>query len=500
MTEPILVPGSSCGVIADSPRSGLLIDAHDYYRAFYDACLQAKQSILMLGWQFDTAVELVRGDEARGLDHPVQLLKFLATLCKERPGLEVKILAWRSSALFALEREPLQSITFKLRSHENLRFELDDGQPTGASQHQKVVIIDRALAMVGSMDICDGRWDTRDHRAVEPLRGKNRFKRSPHKPYHDVQAYVTGEAVEVLRGWFCERWRRGTGEDVTLHDGPRDGVTIIPTLEITVPKVGLTRTCPQIDGDTDSTICELKDLHLRAIDSARRTIYFENQYFCSGAIRRALEDRMRRDAEPLEIVMVLPATAGGLKEQVSIGVRQSAMLRELKAMATHTGHHLGVYYTAAPGPEGDQPVFIHAKVLVVDDRFLLVSSCNTTNRGLGLDSELGVAWETAEPDPSIRAARLSLLREHSGLSSDDLLNEEYRLVRRLDALARAKLARLRLHQMAEDDSAAKEIAHALDPAQPDAYEDILPEPDLWHRHVKDHLGLLWHRLKVAVRR
>jgi hypothetical protein len=37
----------------------------------------------------------------------------------------------------------------------------------------------------------------------------------------------------------------------------------------------------------------------------------------------------------------------------------------------------------------------------------------------------------------------------------------------------------------------------LDPCDADAYEDLLPEPDQWHRHVKDHAALLWHRLRIA---
>ena len=153
MTQ-ILVPGSTCAVLADAPRSGLLVDGHDYYRAVYDACRQAKRTILMLGWQFDSRVELLRGDEAAEADHPVALLKFLATLCEQRPELEVRILTWRSSPVFALEREPFQSLTFRLRSHKNLRFELDDCHPVGGSQHQKCVIVDRSVAFVGGPSRC----------------------------------------------------------------------------------------------------------------------------------------------------------------------------------------------------------------------------------------------------------------------------------------------------------------------------------------------------------
>ena len=506
MASPILVPGASCAVITDSPRSGLLIDGADYYRAVFAACRQARRSILMLGWQFDSRVELLRGEEARDQEGPLELLDLLTDLCEERPDLEVRILAWRSSLLFAFEREPFQALTFRLRSHDNLRFELDSRHPLTASQHQKVVIVDRAIAMLGGMDLCKGRWDDRAHLADDPRRGQKPLGRGQYPPYHDVQAYVTGEAVDVLRDWFVERWERGTGERMSLPDAPRDGVEIAPTLSIPVRRVGLSRTLPELEDGSRCQVGELRDLHLRAIAAARQTIYMENQYFCSEAIRRALIERMNQGGEPLEIVIVLPQRSGGLKEQIAIGVRQEEILVQLKMMAARTGHHLGVYYAAAPGQGGDVPVFIHAKVLAVDDRFLLVSSANATNRSFGLDTELGVAWETEAPDPSIRAARIELLREHCGLDADTaaaMIVPPERLVSRLDALARARSHRLRMHAIDQAGEPETTIAHALrddvplDPRNPEAFEDIMPEPDQWHRHVKDHVAGVWRRLRAA---
>jgi phosphatidylserine/phosphatidylglycerophosphate/cardiolipin synthase-like enzyme len=241
----------------------------------------------------------------------------------------------------------------------------------------------------------------------------------------------------------------------------------------------------------------------------------ENQYFSSEEIRAALVERMRHrggvgagGGEPLEIAIVLPQQSAGLKEQVAIGVRQSEILRQLEAVALQTGHHVGVYYSAAPGEEGDVPVFIHAKVLAVDDRFLLVSSANATNRSMGLDSELGLAWESDVVEPTIRDARIELLREHCGLSLDEarpLLAEEAGLVARLDALARARSHRLRLHAMCEDAEPGCSIAHALRedvPLDPDApvFEDIFPEPDSWRRHLRERAKMAVQRARIALRR
>lgn len=503
----ILEPGSSCAVVTSAPRSGLLVDGRDYYRAVYDLCRQAKRSILMLGWQFDSRVDLLCGDDAEGAPYPVALLPFLAALCEERPDLRIYILAWRGSPVFALEREPFQSLTFRLRSHQNLRFELDDCHPVTASQHQKLVVVDRSIALLGGMDLCSSRWDDRGHRAEDPRRARPWPRRGTYPPYHDVQSYVTGPAVDTLRQWFVERWQRCNGEDLALDDAPAEDLAFTPSVAIDVPQVALARTLPELEEPPCPAVHEMCALHTRAIASARATIYIENQYFSSEAVRKALVDRMRAGGDPVEIVIVLPERSAGFKEQVSIGVRQSEILRQLKAVAVTTGNHVGVYYAAAPGADGDVPVFIHAKVLAVDDRFVLVSSANTSNRSMGLDTELGLAWETEAPHPALRRARLELLGEHCGLAGDEaaaVLAEPVGLVARLDAMARARSHRLRLHAMDDDQEPALSIARALredSPLDPDGpiFEDLMPEPDAWTRHWRDKAGLVWHRLVTALR-
>jgi phosphatidylserine/phosphatidylglycerophosphate/cardiolipin synthase-like enzyme len=486
----ILDPKTTCAVCTTAPRAGLLIDGRDYYRAVYDLCSQAKRSILMLGWQFDTRTALLRGDDAREARYPVKLLAFLRALCDERPELRVYLLAWEASVLFALEREPFQRLSFAINSRENLRFELDDCHPVAASQHQKLLVVDRSIAVLGGMDVCSDRWDDRAHLAGDERRRRLFPGWGTYLPYHDVQAYVTGDAVDTLRGWFAERWELGVGEELELGDDPREELELRPSVEIDAPRVGLARTLPPLDEPPRSFVGELQALHLEAIARAERLIYIENQYFTSEAIRRALIERMRRaGGERLSIAIVLPKESAGLKEQVTIGVRQAEILRQLERVEAETGHQVGVYYTTAPdGDGGEVPVFIHAKVLAVDDRFLLVSSANTTNRSMGLDSELGVAWEADQPTESLRRARVELMREHCGLEGDEareMLDDPTGLVERLDRLAGARTHRLRRHPMREGEEPGETIAEALqaaevplDPGEP-VFEEILPEPSGW---------------------
>lgn len=500
MTRPLLIPGETCATTVDNTRGGLLVDGRDFYRAFYDAACKAEHTILMAGWQFSSSVELLRGEDATSCDLPTKLIDLLTELCKRKPDLNIYMLPWDSSPIFTFEREPLQRLKFRIKGHKRIHWKMDNCHPPGASHHQKLIVIDRAIAFVGGMDICDSRWDDRAHEAHL----KHRCSGSKeYTPYHDVQSYLIGDAVDVLRSWFCERWLHASGDKLDLVDCMRTSIEIKPTFDVAAPRVALARTWPKME--THAEIRELWHLHARAIGSAKQLIYIENQYYSSDEITQALVNRMRSDRDnQLEIVMVLPEKSAGFKERISIGVYQAELLERLTRVADETGHHFGVYYQVARGntEKEEIPVFIHAKVLAVDDRFLLVSSANTSNRSMGYDTELGVAWEAPEATPSLRNARVELLAEHIGIEGsefDQLLGPAPRgLVKRLDALATAKTHQLRIHRRNQDEKAGPLLKKLIpekavfDPRSPTHFkEGLLPERGTFlDRLIREPLSLL----------
>jgi phosphatidylserine/phosphatidylglycerophosphate/cardiolipin synthase-like enzyme len=505
----ILVPGRTCARVFGGAAGGLLVDGRDYYRALHRALCQARRSILIAAWQIDGRVALLRGDDAAGATAPVELLPLLEALCEERPGLEVHVLAWDYSALFALEREPLVELRFNA-AHERIHFRRDAVHPVGASHHWKLVVVDEAVAFMGGMDVCASRWDDRRH-ARDDDRRRNPVT-GAYDPYHDVQAYVTGEAVGVCAEWFAERWARAAGTPLALPpDRPRAPVAVAPTIALAAPRLGLARTRPPLAPPTVPApvppVEELRALHVAAIAAARRIVYIENQYFSSDDVTEALRARLARPADPpLEIVLVLPDRIKALKERLSLGRRQARLLTELVQAAAATGHHMGVYYTVdGAADQDDLGVYVHAKVVAVDDRFLLCSSANTTNRSMGLDTELGVAWEDARENASIRAARVSLLAEHCGLDpaqAERALAPIPDLVARLDAIAADPRTRLRRHDLTADEGL---LARVLP-------EDLAFDPDgpvldaaLWelaeggdHEPLGGRLAAAWRLVRDAL--
>jgi phosphatidylserine/phosphatidylglycerophosphate/cardiolipin synthase-like enzyme len=448
--------------IHDRAESALLIDGRDYYRAFYSAVSNATTSILLLGWQFDSDVQLVRGDDLPDGIEPqdVQLLALLDRLCRERPGLQVRVLAWDHSVFFALERELLQKLYFDVITCERFVFRWDNTVPLGGSHHQKVAIVDGRVAFFGSQDICQARWDDSSHRPENEHRTSRGIC---HQPYHEVQVAVTGEAARSMVDLFVWRWYGATGERLDPRSlvGRLDGTPSNLDFPVTMPmppaRLGLARTIPEVTGRKQ--VSEVVDLYVRAIESADRFIYVESQYLTSCAVRDAMLRRMADGSRPkLEIVVILPRTPERFKEKMTVGVPQAVLLQLLDEAAREYGHSLGIYNVLAGTQDDGEPlyVYIHAKLMIVDDRRFIVGSANLTNRSMTIDSEIVAAYEPLARDHelrnAIRRARVRLMLEHAGEHADvrDLVCPRG-LVARLDRLVASGKVRMRRHDLRKDE-------------------------------------------------
>ena len=482
--NPILVPGRNCLGIFDVDACGLLIDARDYYRAFAAAARNAKRFILITGWQFDSEVRLLREKDVK--DDPVageSLMKFFNDLCAKNPALEIFILAWDYSVLFALEREWFQTWVFNRKANERIHFRYDSSHASGASHHQKFIVIDGIIGFAGGMDICAERWDDRRHRFSNPGRKEN--KAEQFGPYHDIQAFISGPAAGVLTELFIERWEDSGGGSIALQvvsDYRCFGMK--RALPVASRRAGISRTRAKTVVPLRDGVREIRSLFLDAIASADALIYMENQYFSSQAVFRALTDRMRQTERPrLEIVMIFPRKPTAFIEELSMGIAQSKIFKALIETAAHYGHSLGIYYTAVQGPKGRPAadVYIHSKLLIIDDRFLTVGSANTTNRSMGLDTELNIAWEASTTNNnslagSIRRIRKDLLAEHTGLRwlRSRRLDRVRGIVSFLDRYATSEKSRLR-HLHVESGKWLADLSPedlAIDPESPILEESI----------------------------
>jgi phosphatidylserine/phosphatidylglycerophosphate/cardiolipin synthase-like enzyme len=467
----IIVPGRNAWRTSRADASGVLIDGADYYRAFYRAALEARHSILLSGWQFDSGMQLLRGDDVEP-GQEVRLLKFLNQLCERTPALQIYVLAWDFHMVFALEREWMQKIMFHWMTNERLHFRFDETAVAGGAHHQKFVVIDRSLAFVGGIDLCEARWDDRGHRAQNPDRTSHD---EPVKPYHDVQAYCSGcDVTDALRELFVDRWARTEGaplELVACEAPSGEAYSPAGALRLGAGELSFSRTDPRAEGDT---VQEVQQIFTDAIAASEQLIYLETQYFSARAIRDALVSRMRMPDRPrLTIVLIVNRKAEALKEEIAVGLRQTKNLQEIRRVAEETGHTLRAYYSLCDGDAPDrEATYIHSKLVCVDDRFLSVGSANLTNRSMAVDTELHVSWETLEPNAAgaelatcIRTIRTDLLREHAGLAEHEreLFSDPHALAAALDQVAARPNGRLRTVPPPTENEQA--LLEAIDPEQ-----------------------------------
>ena len=158
-------------------------------------------------------------------------------------------------------------------------------------------------------------------------------------------------------------------------------------------------------------------------------IYIEDQYFWSIEIANLLADALRRrpTLQVIAVVPLYPDKDGRLSGPPS----RLAQARAIAIVKAAGGERVGIYDVEN---EDAHPIYVHAKVCVIDDVWATVGSDNLNRRSWTHDSELSCAVIDSELDERLpldpgglgdgsrkfaRSLRLSLWAEHLGRSADD---------------------------------------------------------------------------------
>ena len=408
----------------------LIVDAADYFTLVRQAMMAAERRIILIGWDFDVRVRIGPSHNPSGA--PATMGRFVLWLMRQKPDLQLYLLRWDFGALKALFRGTTPVTVARWALHKRINVKLDGAHPFGGSHHQKIAVIDDCLAFCGGIDITCHRWDTRDHldddpRRVEPFHG-------PYMPWHDATMAITGPAAEALDELARERWRCAGGE--ALPEIKRDAKLWLNGVEphFTNVDVGIARTRP-LYGDTPE-VHEIEKLYLDMIARARRTVYIEGQYFASGLIAEAIVRRLQEPDGP-EFVLVTPQQAHGWLEQVAMDTARSRLFEAVKHYDTDGRFRIYMPFTAA-----GKPIYVHAKIMVVDEELFRVGSSNLNNRSLRLDTECDVVLDATLPankgiGAQIAALRDDLVAEHLGVTPDAVtqaFRETGSLIKAIDQL------------------------------------------------------------------
>ncbi|SNV11002.1 phospholipase D alpha [Rhodococcus rhodochrous] len=373
-----------------------IVDAADYFRHAKAAMLRAEKRIMLIGWDFDTRIKFE--PEGATLEGPNKLGEFLEWLPERRPGLDIYLLKWNIGAFSALARGMTPVFVLDWLTDPSLHFEIDGAHPVGAAHHQKILVVDDSIAFCGGIDMTVDRWDTPDHPDLSKYRREPSGKR--YGPWHDVTTAVDGDAARALGDQARARWKAATGEklDPVPEPEPIWPDDLEPTLRSV--DVGIARTLPAYDGKDG--IHEIEALYLSVIEKARHTLYLESQYLASRRIAEGLAERLQEPDGP-EIVVVIPRNADGWLERKAMDGARRALLHMLWEADVHG--RFAAYY---PVTAGGEPIYVHAKVVVMDETLLRIGSSNLNNRSMGFDTECDLAIESAEPGDAVGRAAVEL--------------------------------------------------------------------------------------------
>jgi len=425
----IFRPGKNCWRVEKADRLAFIVDGADYFRALRKVFVQTKRELLLVGWDFDFELEMVPGesdDDGNAPDGlPNQLGAFLEAVVERAPDLHVYILKWNGAVLAAPGRL-LPSLALFVFGSDRIHFALDGHHPFGACHHQKIVVADDSFAFSGGIDVTEDRWDTSDHLPDDPRRVRK--DGSPSEPWHDATSALTGPVATALAELSRMRWHRATGDELGRPDDtsriiwPDDLI-----VDATDVQVAIARTAPPYDGET--LVNEIEHLFLDSIRLAQKTIYVESQYFTTNSICGALAARLKEDDGPEVIIINPEAALSGLEDQ-AMHVLRGRMI-DLLTSADHAGR-FRIYH---PVTSAGNPIYVHAKIMIVDDTILHLGSGNINDRSMGFDTECDVAIEG--PADLVSRFRTRLLSEHLGVSPEDFdqaLRDEKSLFATIDRL------------------------------------------------------------------
>lgn len=443
----------------------MLVDGAAYFRAARESMLKAERSIRIMGWDIHSRTRLVgeTGSATDGL--PEELAPFLTALVEARPALQVHLLLWDFAVLYAGERECLPQWRLDWTTPERIRFALDSAVPIGASQHQKIIVVDDCIAFSGGLDLTIRRWDTNDHSLTNQHRVDPSGNRYP--PFHDVQAVMDGDAAWALGDIFCERWELVTKEACRREPSEQDcwPPSVDPLFRNV--RVGISRTRPGF-GEQEK-VEEVQNLFLDSIDGAKKLIYIENQFLTSQVVAEHICSALRKN-DDLEVVFVVPHKPESWIEKNTMHYGRVQFARKFEEAGL--SHRVRFLCLSISDGGGCVHPMIHSKVMVVDDRFLRIGSANLNNRSMGTDTECDISIEADRPEVSrqIALARNTLLAEHCRCSPAEFaaaLEEERSLIKAIERFDKSGSCLQVLSEQAEDATQLASYLSALaDPERP----------------------------------
>ena len=381
------------------PRAGndvrVLIDGEAALGAMAEAMQNARSHVHITGWHVTPEFALTRGAS------PVIVKDLLAELASRLP---VRVLIWAGAPVPVLRpwRGSVREVRQRLTEESGVQCALDARERPMHCHHEKTIVVDDRVAFVGGIDLTNlqgDRWDHLDHPSRDAI------------GWHDVAVRLEGPAVADVARNFAFRWAAITDERLPPTHVPPAAGDIDVQIVRTMPD-HMYKERPQGD-------FRILESYLAALRSAARFIYLENQYLWSPEIVEVLRSKLSNPpSADFRLILVLPAkpTQGGDDTRGELGTLMQADAGQGRVVASTL---------FSTGGDRDCQVYVHAKVGIVDDRWMTIGSANLNEHSLFNDTEMNAV---VHDQALIRDTRRRLWGAHLGRPPESLEEDPVRVI------------------------------------------------------------------------
>ncbi|KAI0693955.1 phospholipase D [Cytidiella melzeri] len=484
-----------------------LVDGRDYFWNLSRAILLAKECIYIHDWWLSPELQLRRPHMEK-----YRLDRLLERKAKE--GVKIYVILYQevSSRTTPVDSNYAKQSLSSL--HPNIMVQRSPSHfQTGTfywAHHEKLCVIDQAIAFMGGLDACYGRWDTPQHVLVDdpdsgdptdaiwpgkdysnPRVGDFHTLSKPHDdmydrskvprmPWHDVSMQIVGQPARDLARHFVQRWNYL----LRIKNHTRPMPTLLPPPEFKpgeLAQLGLTGTCelqicrsagPWSLGTPDRIEFSIQNAYLKAIQMSEHFVYIENQFFITSTVvsevkvENKIGDaivhriiRAHREGSPFKCCILIPLLPGftfpvdhsdASAIRIILECQNRTICRgpnSIFARLRKEGIDPDNYFTVLSlrnwaKLRGDvlttEQVYIHAKIMIVDDRLAIIGSANINERSQRGDRDSEIAAVIRDTDMIdgtmagkpfkvgrfAHTLRVRLMREHLGVDVDSMYEED----------------------------------------------------------------------------
>ncbi|KAB0388825.1 hypothetical protein E2I00_016037 [Balaenoptera physalus] len=412
-----------------SPR---FVNGAGYFAAAADAILRAQEEIFITGWWLSPEIYLKRPAHSDDWRLDIMLKK------KAEEGVRVSVLLFKEVELaLAINSDYSKKVLMLL--HPNVKVMRHPDQVTLWAHHEKLLVVDQVVAFLGGLDLAYGRWDDLHYRLTDL--GDSSESAAPQPPASCSDPPATPDLSHNQLFWLGKDYSNLIAKDWVQLDRPfEDFIDRETTPRMPWRDVGNTKakykipTYPYLLPKSTSTANQLPFM-LPGVQCATVQVLRSVDRWSAGTLENSIlnaylhtiresQHFLYIEGQCFRVYMLLPllpgfegdiSTGGGNSIQAILHFTyrtlcrgEYSILHRLKAaMGTAWRDYISICGLRTHGELGRHPVselvYIHSKMLIADDRTVIIGSANINDRSLlgKRDSELAVLIEDTEMEASL---------------------------------------------------------------------------------------------------